>query len=49
LRDALRAEHSAVKTEDTVDFDAFERGAFKAQEGFTRINKAFDGKLEESL
>jgi hypothetical protein len=32
-----------------VDREAFDRGAFKAQGGFTRINKAFDGKLEEIL
>jgi type I restriction enzyme R subunit len=47
----MRLERSGqqLKTEDIVDFDAFERRAFKAQEGFTRINKAFDGKLEEIL
>jgi type I restriction enzyme R subunit len=38
-----------LKTEVIVDRDAFDRGAFKAQGGFTRINKAFDGKLEEIL
>jgi type I restriction enzyme R subunit len=38
-----------LKTEVIVDRDAFDRGAFKAQGGFTRINKAFDGKLEELL
>ncbi|MBD1803926.1 MAG: hypothetical protein KME25_25100 [Symplocastrum torsivum CPER-KK1] len=32
-----------------VDREAFDRGAFKAQGEFTRINKAFDGKLEEIL
>lgn len=30
--------------------DAFDRGAFKAQcGGFERLNKAFDGQLEEIL
>jgi type I restriction enzyme R subunit len=29
--------------------EVFERGQFKAQGGFNRINKAFDGKLEEIL
>jgi len=39
-----------VKTEVIVDRDAFDRGAFKAQGGgFERINKAFDGGLEEIL
>jgi len=39
-----------LKTEVIVDRDAFDRGAFKAQGGgFERINKAFDGRLEEIL
>jgi type I restriction enzyme R subunit len=38
-----------LKVEVIVDREAFERGQFKAQGGFTRINKAFDGKLEEIL
>ncbi|MBD1825954.1 DEAD/DEAH box helicase family protein [Microcoleus vaginatus GB1-A2] len=39
-----------LKTEVIVDRDAFDRGAFKAQGGgFERINKAFDGGLEEIL
>ena len=39
-----------LKTEVIVDREAFDRGAFKAQGGgFDRINKAFDGRLEEIL
>lgn len=38
-----------LKVEVIVDREAFERGQFKAQGGFNRINKAFDGKLEEIL
>jgi type I restriction enzyme R subunit len=32
-----------------VDRDALDRGQFKTQGGFTRINKTFDGKLEAVL
>lgn len=39
-----------LKTEVIVDRYACDRGAFKAQGGgFERINKAFDGRLEEIL
>jgi type I restriction enzyme R subunit len=38
-----------LKVEVIVDREAFERGQFKAQGGFERINKAFDGRLEEIL
>ena len=39
-----------LKTEVIVDRDAFDRGAFKAQGGgFERLNKTFDGRLEEIL
>lgn len=39
-----------LKTEVIVDREAFDRGAFKAQGGgFERLNKAFDGRLEEIL
>ncbi|MGQ4646401.1 type I restriction-modification system endonuclease [Lyngbya aestuarii] len=38
-----------LKVEVIVDREAFERGQFKAQGGFNRINKAFDGKLEAIL
>jgi type I restriction enzyme R subunit len=39
-----------LKTEVIVDREAFDRGAFKAQGGgFERLNRTFDGKLEEIL
>lgn len=38
-----------LKVETIVDSEAFDKGEFKAQGGFTRINKAFDGRLEEIL
>jgi type I restriction enzyme R subunit len=38
-----------LKVEVIVDREAFERGQFKAQGGFERINKAFEGRLEEIL
>ena len=39
-----------LKTEVIVDQDAFDRGAFKAQGGgFERLNRTFDGRLEEIL
>ncbi|WP_446421476.1 type I restriction-modification enzyme R subunit C-terminal domain-containing protein [Coleofasciculus sp.] len=38
-----------LKVEVIVDREAFDRGQFKAQGGFTRINKAFDGTLEAIL
>ncbi len=39
-----------LSTEVIVDRDAFDRGAFKAQGGgFERLNKTFEGRLEEIL
>jgi len=38
-----------LKVEVIVDRDAFDTGQFKAQGGFTRINKIFGEKLEEVL
>jgi len=39
-----------LKTEVIVDREAFDRGAFKAQGGgFERLNRAFDGRLEDIL
>lgn len=38
-----------LKVETIVYSEAFDKGEFKAQGGFTRINKAFDGRLEEIL
>jgi len=38
-----------LKVEVIIDREAFERGQFKAQGGFERINKAFEGRLEEIL
>jgi hypothetical protein len=50
LRDALRAEHSAVEGRVVVDQDAFNQGVFKAQGGrFERLNQTFDGRLEKIL
>ncbi|MCB9726850.1 MAG: type I restriction-modification system endonuclease [Deltaproteobacteria bacterium] len=38
-----------VKAEIIVDRDALDRGQFKSQGGFARLNKVFDGKLEQVL
>jgi type I restriction enzyme, R subunit len=38
-----------LRAEFIVDRDALERGQFKTQGGFNRINKVFDGKLEAVL
>ncbi len=38
-----------LKLERIVDREALDKGEFKAQGGFTRINKTFDGRLEEIL
>lgn len=38
-----------LKVETIVDKEALDKGEFKAQGGFTRINKAFDGRLEDIL
>lgn len=38
-----------LKVETIVDKEALDKGEFKAQGGFTRINKAFDRRLEEIL
>jgi type I restriction enzyme R subunit len=38
-----------VKLETVVDRAAFEAGQFKADGGFARLNKVFDGKLESLL
>ncbi|MEO0685202.1 MAG: type I restriction-modification enzyme R subunit C-terminal domain-containing protein [Cyanobacteria bacterium J06649_11] len=38
-----------LKVETVVDKDAFNTGEFKAQGGFNRINKVFQGKLETIL
>ena len=35
--------------EVVVDREALDRGQFKSQGGFARINKIFDGKLDEVL
>ena len=39
----------ALKNDVVLDRGAFDRGAFAAEGGFPRINKSFDGKLEEVL
>jgi type I restriction enzyme R subunit len=38
-----------VKVEVVVDRDALERGEFKTYGGFARLNRVFDGKLEQVL
>ncbi len=38
-----------IKLEIVVDQEAFDQGMFKAQGGFKRINKTFDGQLESIL
>ena len=38
-----------LKVETIVDRDALDRGQFKAQGGFQRLNKVFGGKLEQVL
>ena len=38
-----------LKQETVVDREAFEHGEFKAQGGFARLNKVFEGRLEEIL
>jgi type I restriction enzyme R subunit len=38
-----------LRAEFIVDREALDRGQFKTQGGFTRINKVFDGKLEAVL
>jgi type I restriction enzyme R subunit len=38
-----------VKVEVVVDRDALERGEFKTYGGFARLNRVFDGKLEQAL
>ncbi|HEY9801527.1 MAG TPA: type I restriction-modification system endonuclease [Leptolyngbyaceae cyanobacterium] len=38
-----------MKVEIIVDQEAFDQGEFKSQGGFVRLNKAFDGRLEEIL
>jgi len=38
-----------IKQETIVDPDSFDRGAFKQQGGFNRLNRVFDGKLQELL
>ncbi|MGB3510986.1 MAG: type I restriction-modification system endonuclease [Microcoleaceae cyanobacterium] len=38
-----------IKLEIVVDREAFDQGMFKAQGGFERINKTFDGQLESIL
>jgi type I restriction enzyme R subunit len=39
-----------LKAEVVVDRDALDQGQFKAQGGgFARLNKVFDGKLEQVL
>ncbi|MDF5720235.1 MAG: type I restriction-modification system endonuclease [Rhizonema sp. PD37] len=38
-----------LKLETIVDQEAFDQGEFKTQGGFVRLNKIFDGRLEEIL
>ena len=38
-----------LKVETIVDREALDRGQFKAQGGFNRLNKVFGGKLEQVL
>jgi type I restriction enzyme R subunit len=38
-----------LEAETIVDHDAFEHGQFKAEGGFQRLNKVFDGKLDDIL
>jgi len=36
-----------LKAETIVDRESIDRGQFKAQGGFARLNKVFEGKLEQ--
>jgi type I restriction enzyme R subunit len=38
-----------LEAEVIVDHEAFEHGQFKAEGGFARLNKVFDGKLDDIL
>ena len=38
-----------LKAETIVDRESIDRGQFKAQGGFARLNKVFEGKLEQVL
>jgi type I restriction enzyme R subunit len=38
-----------LKVETIVDREALEQGEFKSQGGFVRLNRAFNGRLEEIL
>jgi len=38
-----------MEQETIVDHEAFEHGQFKAHGGFSRINKVFDGRLEQVI
>lgn len=38
-----------LEVETVVDREAFDHGEFKSQGGFARLNKIFDGRLEELL
>jgi type I restriction enzyme R subunit len=38
-----------MKAELVVDREALDRGEFRNQGGFARLNKVFDGKLEQLL
>ncbi|MBA4191190.1 MAG: type I restriction-modification system endonuclease [Planctomycetaceae bacterium] len=38
-----------LEVETVVDKDALDHGQFQAEGGFTRLNKVFDGKLEQLL
>ena len=38
-----------LEVETIVDREALDRGEFQAQGGFARLNKIFDGKLQELL
>lgn len=40
---------AALKYETVLDKEAFDREAFKAEGGFPRIDRSFDGKLEQVL
>ena len=38
-----------LQVETIVDRDSLDQGEFRAQGGFTRLNKVFDGELEAIL
>jgi type I restriction enzyme R subunit len=38
-----------IKLETVVDRDSLDKGQFKADGGFARLNKVFDGKLDSLL